>query len=95
MSSSGSLRFICVNDVYRPEMYSVFQSLKSSYKGRGVTKSVLPGDFLSGSLFGSKSSGEGVLRVLNEVKFDYVTLGNHGRLYLFFILHFTYILSIF
>lgn len=79
LKSLGNLRFICVNDVYRPEMYSVFKTLIPSYKGIGITKTVLPGDFLGGSLFGSKSSGEGVLKVLNEVNFDYVTVGNHGK----------------
>lgn len=83
--SLGNLRFVCVNDVYRPEMYSVFKSLLLNYKGIGQTKVVLPGDFLGGSLFGSKSSGEGVLKVLNEVNFDYVTLGNHGKIFFLFL----------
>lgn len=80
LKSVGNLRFICVNDVYRPEMFSVFKNLIPLYQGKNITKTVLPGDFLGGSLFGSKSSGEGVLKVLNEVHFDYVTIGNHGLL---------------
>lgn len=60
-------------------MYSVFKCLIPKYQGVGTTKIVFPGDFLGGSLFGSKSTGEGVLKILNEVGFDYVTIGNHGK----------------
>jgi hypothetical protein len=76
----GDLRLICINDVYRPDMYSVFKCLIPQYQGVGITKTIFPGDFLGGSLFGTRSSGEGILKVLNEVGFDYVTIGNHGKL---------------
>jgi hypothetical protein len=75
----GNLRLICINDVYRPEMYSVFKALLPRYQHpTGMTKVILPGDFLGGSFFGAKSTGEGVLKIMNEVGFDYVTIGNHG-----------------
>jgi 2',3'-cyclic-nucleotide 2'-phosphodiesterase (5'-nucleotidase family) len=53
------------------------KTLKSKHCGSGVTKCVFPGDFLGGSLFAVSHQGESMLRVCNEVGFDYVTLGNH------------------
>lgn len=47
----------------------------------GVTKLVLPGDFLGGCKFAADHKGESVVDVLNCLGLDYVTLGNHGKRY--------------
>lgn len=43
----------------------------------GLTKVVLPGDFLGGSKYAADHEGESVIEVLNCLGFDYATLGNH------------------
>lgn len=96
--SKASLRILCANDVYKPEMFSAMKTFRKLYAGmffcqyelmigliycyigEGVTKCVLPGDFLGGSLFASKHTGDSMIDVVNAVGFDYITLGNHGML---------------
>ena len=43
----------------------------------GLTKVILPGDFLGGSKYAADHEGESVIDVLNCLGFDYATLGNH------------------
>jgi 5'-nucleotidase len=74
---ASDLRLLCVNDVYKPERLSKLKVLAKQHKGSGVTKLVLPGDFLGGSVFAAKHQGESVLEILNELDVDYFTLGNH------------------
>jgi hypothetical protein len=78
MPTKFHLRLLCVNDVYKPERFALLKTMKTKYAGKGVTKCVLPGDFVGGSQFSYKSTGESMIRVCNAVGFDYVTLGNHG-----------------
>lgn len=78
MSTTIHLRFLCVNDVYKPERFALLKTLKKMYVGKGETKCVIPGDFVGGSQFSYTSTGEGMIRVANAVGFDYATLGNHG-----------------
>ena len=42
-----------------------------------VTKLVLPGDFLGGSMFAAVHQGASVIDILNHLGVDYFTLGNH------------------
>jgi 5'-nucleotidase/UDP-sugar diphosphatase len=77
VSEDAKLRLLCANDVYKPEQFSIFKSMKEEYNGVGVTKSILSGDFLGGSLFATLSKGESMIRVCNSVGFDYVVIGNH------------------
>ena len=42
-----------------------------------ITKLVLPGDFLGGSMFAAVHQGASVVDILNHLGVDYFTLGNH------------------
>ena len=75
--TQAHLRLLCANDVYKADKFAVMRAMKPMYQGRGVTKCVIPGDFVGGSLFASKHMGESMIRVANAVGFDYATLGNH------------------
>lgn len=75
---TSHLRLLCINDVYKPEKFALVKTMKPLYKGKGMTKCILPGDFVGGSLFASKFKGESMIKVANAVGFDYATLGNHG-----------------
>jgi 2',3'-cyclic-nucleotide 2'-phosphodiesterase (5'-nucleotidase family) len=75
---SFKVRFLCINDVYRVEQFSIVNSLVKSHSISGpgvVTKLVLPGDFLGGSSFALKHEGESIIDVLNNIQLDYVTIG--------------------
>ena len=85
------LRIFCVNDVYKPERFSQLKTLCALHKSSTVpesnnltppphptvTKLVLPGDFLGGSMFAAVHSGASVIDILNQLGVDYFTLGNH------------------
>ncbi len=76
------LRLLCVNDVYKIERFSMLRTMIAENQvDNGVTKVVLPGDFLGGSLFAAEHTGASVIEVLNCIGFDYATLGNHGKEY--------------
>eukprot|EP00933_Yihiella_yeosuensis_P042533 TRINITY_DN37151_c0_g1_i1.p1 TRINITY_DN37151_c0_g1~~TRINITY_DN37151_c0_g1_i1.p1 ORF type:complete len:532 (-),score=89.72 TRINITY_DN37151_c0_g1_i1:45-1640(-) len=78
-SQGVSLRILTVNDVYKPERFAKLRSMASRFNGSSevVTKLVLPGDLLGGSLFASVHRGESVIDVLNSLDADYCVLGNH------------------
>jgi 2',3'-cyclic-nucleotide 2'-phosphodiesterase (5'-nucleotidase family) len=72
------LRLLCVNDVYSIERFSSLKALIAGNQNpNGLTKVILPGDFLGGSKYAADHEGESVIEVLNCLGFDYVTLGNH------------------
>ena len=84
------LRLFCVNDVYKPERFSQLKTLCAMRKSPSVpesdsvpsphptvTKLVLPGDFLGGSMFAAVHQGASVIDILNHLGVDYFTLGNH------------------
>jgi 5'-nucleotidase / UDP-sugar diphosphatase len=77
MSMGAKLRLLCANDVYKPDKFSVMKAMKDKYQGEGMTKCILAGDFLGGSLFSTLSKGESMIKVCNTVGFDYVVIGNH------------------
>ena len=79
---SSHLRFLCINDVYKIERFSQLKSMidtNSINNSNNVTKIVLPGDFLGGSLYAGDHTGESVIQCMNCIDFDYITLGNHGK----------------
>ena len=85
------LRLFCVNDVYKPERFSQLKTLCAMHTSLPVpesssvtppphptvTKLVLPGDFLGGSMFAAVHQGASVVDILNHLRVDYFTLGNH------------------
>lgn len=76
-AGSPALRILTANDIYRPERLAMLKTLARTCAGPGVTKLVLPGDLLGGSLFATSHRGESVVDVLNALDVDYCTLGNH------------------
>ena len=77
MNRATKLRLLCANDVYKPEKFSVLRAMKDKHQGEGITKCILGGDFLGGSLFATYSKGESMIKVCNSVGFDYIVIGNH------------------
>lgn len=75
--AAPTLRILTANDVYKPERFAMLKTLATINRGPGVTKLVLPGDLLGGSLFATSHRGESVVEVLNALRVDYCTLGNH------------------
>lgn len=67
------------NDVHcAVDGYAKFAALYSDYIALTpyVTK-VSSGDFLQGDIIGSLTSGDAIVKIMNKVGYDYVTLGNH------------------
>lgn len=67
------------NDVHcAVDGYAAMAALKQECAGRGDWVLVVScGDYLSGSVLGSVSRGDYIVRVMNTVGYDFVTLGNH------------------
>ena len=72
------MRRLDVFDLHLLELlaiYSIFYFL--NHYLTILVSSVLPGDFLGGSIFAASHEGESVVDVLNYLDVDYFTLGNH------------------
>ena len=67
------------NDVHCAiEGYAKLASLKEQQLAlTPYVTTVSCGDFVQGEVVGSLSKGENIVRIMNEVKYDVVTLGNH------------------
>eukprot|EP01134_Creolimax_fragrantissima_P004590 CFRG4590T1 len=80
----GSYRFLTVNDVYttQPDRhgkggFSQLATLLKQHRREKDCTFVVAGDFLGGSALAVAFQGRNVIEILNELKTDYVVLGNH------------------
>lgn len=76
---SDDIVILYENDVHGSiEGYPLLASLRDEMKALTPNVSVVScGDFLSGTSLGSASRGRYLVRLMNAVGYDYVTLGNH------------------
>lgn len=67
------------NDVHCGiEGYAKFAALRSEYKEKTpYVTTVSAGDFVQGGAIASMTTGEGIIRIMNEFRYDIVTPGNH------------------
>lgn len=67
------------NDVHcAVEGYPKMAALKQIYKGKTpYVATVSCGDFVQGDIVGSVSRGEHIVDIMNQVGYDFITLGNH------------------
>ncbi len=67
------------NDVHCAiEGYAKFAALKNEMKKKTPYLALVSsGDFIQGGIYGSASRGRDVIRLMNAVGYDFVTLGNH------------------
>lgn len=77
-AGSSVLRFILVNDIYKPKKLAALPSLINRLKSEVENcKFIIGGDFMGGSTFAAKSQGESIIDLLEAMEVDYVVLGNH------------------
>ena len=77
--SDGDIVILYENDVHGAiEGYPLMAALRDEMRQKTPYVSVVScGDFLSGTSLGSVSRGRYIVRMMNVVGYDYVTLGNH------------------
>lgn len=80
-NSSCMLRIIQITDVYVldnfPPLRTLIKEKKAEVADRGMTISMLTGDFLAPYLLSSIDKGVGMMNMLNGTPIDYLTWGNH------------------
>lgn len=77
--SSGDIVILYDNDVHcAVDGYANMAALKADMKEKTDYVSVVSnGDFVQGATIGAISQGEYIVRIMNKVGYDVVTLGNH------------------
>ncbi|BCN32891.1 bifunctional metallophosphatase/5'-nucleotidase [Anaeromicropila herbilytica] len=77
--SKGDIVILYDNDVHcAVDGYASISSLKKDMKGKTKYVSVVSnGDFVQGATIGALSKGENIVKIMNKVGYDVVTLGNH------------------
>ena len=77
--SDGDIVILYENDVHGAvEGYPLMAAMRDEMRQKTPYVSVVScGDFLSGTSLGSVSHGRYIVRMMNAVGYDYVTLGNH------------------
>ena len=78
-SSSKDIIVLYENDVHcGVDGYANFAALKEEMKATHKFVTVVSnGDFVQGGSLGASSHGRNIINIMNEVGYDYVTLGNH------------------
>ncbi len=77
--SSGDIVILYDNDVHcAVDGYASIAALKKDMKEKTDYVSVVSnGDFAQGATIGALSQGENIIKIMNQVGYDVVTLGNH------------------
>lgn len=78
-TSSQDIIVLYENDVHcGVDGYANFAALKNEMKASHKYVTVVSnGDFVQGGSLGASSHGRNIINIMNEVGYDYVTLGNH------------------
>lgn len=79
MPKAGDIVILYDNDVHcAVDGYAKMAALRDHMKQHTEYVSVVSnGDFVSGASLGAFSKGEYIVRIMNTVGYDYITLGNH------------------
>lgn len=79
MADDSPIVILYENDVHcAVDGYPVFAALKNEMKASGAwVTTVSNGDFAQGGSLGASSHGRDIINIMNEVGYDFVTLGNH------------------
>ncbi len=81
--SKGDIAILYTNDVHCEVedgnmSYSSLKALKNEIKDKTDYVTLVDnGDYLQGGFIGSASKGKYIIDIMNEVGYDYITLGNH------------------